>query len=490
MSRYIEQVRSAAADYKDRAGGSVEVKALALIGLHIPLALLIREFPALGLVHALTVLVVGLVCAVRKKRPELAAYVAAYITGAEVLWRMTQTSVFWEFGKYAVATILFVSMFVSRRRKASILPLLYFITLLPSLLKTTDSMDWDTARKQISFYLSGPFALMICSLFFSQINLSKRHVLNIFLAVICPVTGVASIAILSTVTAQNLEFTTGSNFVTSGGFGPNQVSAALGLGALTSMLYVLDERVSLRMRVLLLILAIILLIQSVLTFSRSGLYDVILSLLVAALFYVRNNRTRVKFILIAGLLSSFSFYVVLPRLDDFTEGFFKMRFESIKTSGREDFALAELRAWEDNFILGAGPGGAESYRHEEIARTNDLLVASHTEYTRLLAEHGLLGLYAILLLLSMALRNVTRAGAGESGARVAAFTVWAALFMSGNAMRMVAPSFVFGLGFATFLSSEASQASFNSLRQNIALKRSHLLAEQLTTRLPHDPERA
>lgn len=424
---------------------------LAFFALHIPLALSMSQYPVVGLLHALATLAVGLWWTTFRNHPERVAYVGAYITGAEVLWRMTHVTIFWEFGKYGLAVIFVVSMVARRSLKAPTLPLVYFALLLVSVALTSSSMNFQTARKEISFNLSGPFALMVSAWFFSQLQLSRQQIFRLFWALIGPVVGVASIAIFSTLTATDLSFSTRSNFITSGGFGPNQVSAALGLGALIAYLFIVEKGTSFHLRVLMLGALIIFAAQSVLTFSRSGFYISVGSALAGSLWLTTSNRGRMTVVIVAALLFTIANYVVFPRLESLTLGVVKSRFESTKLTGRDRFAAAELKAWEENPIFGLGPGGAEAHRHRILPRSGELLVASHTEYTRLLAEHGLLGLDALLLLLVMAIRNFRRASTAESKMLVTSFLVWSLLFMAGSAMRIVAPSFLFGLSFAMFL---------------------------------------
>jgi O-antigen ligase len=434
----------------------------AFFAAHVPLALLIREYPMIGFVHALVTLAFALWWTAFRTRPELVGYAGAYITGAEVLWRMTGTPIFWEFGKYAAVAIFLVSIVVRRRLKAPVLPLLYFALLLPSIVLVAGSMSFETARQQLSFNLSGPLALMVSAWFFSGIELSRHKILKLFSALIGPVVGVASLALFSTLTAQELHFTTRSNFITSAGFGPNQVSAILGLGALMAYLYVLDRRVSFSIRVLTLVIIIVFAAQSALTFSRGGLYIAIGSALAGSLFLVRSSRTRIKLVVVAAILSTIGYYVVLPRLDAFSQGKLAARFQNTTPTGRDWLAAAELKAWQENPIFGLGPGGAESYRHDRLTRSGVYQVASHTEYTRLLAEHGILGLNALLLLLMAGVRSLGRANTIENKARIASWLVWSLLFMAGNGMRLVAPSFMFGLCFVTLLARE--ERKFNNAR--------------------------
>jgi len=446
---YVQPAQSIAIRYPSITRAHSPVFGIfAFFAAHVPLALLMKQFAAVGVLHAFATLAVGLWFTTFKSRPERVAYIAAYITGAEVLWRMTQVPVFWEFGKYAVAALLIVSMVVRRNLKAPILPLVYFTLLLPSVALTTSSMDFQEARNDLSFNLSGPFALMISAWFFSQIELSREKILRLFLVFIGPVVGIVSIAAFSTLTAQELRFG-GSNFVTSGGFGPNQVSAVLGLGALAAYLYAMDQRVAFNIRLLTLAILVVLATQSALTLSRGGLYVAGASAMAASLFLIQNTRSRMRFLVVAASLSFLAYYIVLPRLDALSKGGLKTRFESTKLTGRDLLAGAELRAWKENPLLGLGPGRAESYRNRDRHS-----FASHTEYTRLLAEHGVLGFEALFILLVMAVVNLRRPNTPDNRALIVASLVWSLLFMAGNAMRLVAASFMFGLTFVNFLPAQ------------------------------------
>jgi len=79
------------------------------LAAHVPLVLLVRAVPVLGAVQALVALLAGLVLAASTRSPQRVAYVAAYVAGAQVLWRMTHTPIFWEFGKYAIALMFFMA---------------------------------------------------------------------------------------------------------------------------------------------------------------------------------------------------------------------------------------------------------------------------------------------------------------------------------------------------------------------------------------------
>jgi O-antigen ligase len=424
---------------------------LALLALHVPLAVLMEYFPLVGTLHALGTTGLGLWWAVTRRPLVRVAYVGAYIAGAEVLWRMTGAHVFWEQGKYATTAIFLLALLRHRRLIGPPMPLLYFGLLLPSTLLTMENMDPMAARNTLSFNLSGPFALMVSALFFSHVKLSTAQVHRLFRMLLAPSVGIASVAALSMVTAADLHFGGKSNLTTSGGFGPNQVSSVLGMGFLLCLLSVLNGRIGWWQRGLMFGTAVVLAAQSALTFSRGGLYDAGAGASLALLCLLRDPRARAKVLVVTALLLIGTQFVLLPRLDAFTGGSLSQRFTDTGMTGRDLIMQADLRIWQENPMFGVGPGQAAYLRQVAVSGHAS---AAHTEFTRLLSEHGTLGLVALLLLLAMAVRNLQRARGARNKAVVAAMIGWSFLYMFNAAMRLMMPAFALGLTFATVCPEE------------------------------------
>jgi hypothetical protein len=70
------------------------------------------------------------------------------------------------------------------------------------------------------------------------------------------------------------------------------------------------------------------------------------------------------------------------------------------------------------------------------------VVHSHTEFTRLVSEHGLMGAAALVLMLMMSARSVIRQSRGWPMAFSASLVVFALIFMTGSGMRLAIPSFL------------------------------------------------
>ncbi len=416
---------------------------LVFLGAHIPLALAMRSHPSLSTVHALATLAVGLVWAVSGRHPGRVAAVGAYLAGSEVLWRMTGADFFWEGAKYATVLIFSVALLRSRRLRAPLSMVAYFALLLPSTVRTWVDLGPSQARSPVSFNLSGPLALAVSVWFFSHLRVSRDGLAHILASLIAPIVGVFAISFFGTVTAYDISFGAESNFLTSGGFGPNQVSAVLGLGALAAFILAFDDRRPLAFRASMLALLLALGAQSALTFSRTGVVALLICVGAGLVFLARIPRVRMSLLLGLPLLAAMAALVVVPRLEAFTHGAIVDRFLDTNPTGRDQLAEADLLIFLDHPVLGVGPGQAKALR-EVTGRVG----VAHTEFTRMLSEHGVLGLAALILMLSIAARRFLAArGPGEK-AIVAMLFTWSLLFMLVGGMRIVAPSFVFGLASA------------------------------------------
>ena len=82
--------------------------------------------------------------------------------------------------------------------------------------------------------------------------------------------------------------------------------------------------------------------------------------------------------------------------------------------------------------------------------------ASHTEFTRLLAEHGLPGLLAIGCLAALVFRALRAPSSRMSWALRAALLTWAVLFMSIDGVRLAAPCLAFGIALVSLDGAPAS----------------------------------
>ena len=434
--------QSASAAEDEGVGPTEQIVWLLFIAAHAPLGLLMRAESIAVFVQGAVAFATGLWWSLNPRRPERVAYLGAYIVGSEVLWRMVTDALPWESGKYALIVIFSTALLNRDGIKTLVGAALCFGLLLPSVFLTVQDANPAVVRDMLSFNLSGPLALVVCARFFSSLELSPARTLRLFMALAAPVVAIGAIVVSNIVSLERIHFTFESNFATSGGFGPNQVSLALGLGALASLWCVLERGVRWPLKVSLFGIMLWLGTQSALTFSRGGLLGALISGAVALAFLATQAEARKKLVIVVPIVFAVSSYVIWPALVNFTGGALATRYQETGLTHRDDLATEDLELWYDHPILGVGPG--LSPRHHLSG------VAAHTEFTRLLAEHGIFGAFAIVLLLAAGTRNVFRAASAREKALVASTLTWSILFMLNSAMRTVAPSFMYGLSFNVF----------------------------------------
>jgi O-antigen ligase len=431
---------------------------VALVGfvlLHTGLGVALKLMPGLPTLHALVAFGIGLAAvALRLDAEDMPLFAAGYIAGAEVLWRITDAGVFHEFGKYAVVVVFAIGILRRyRRRPLPVLPTLYLLYLLPAVTFWI-GRDLEWARREISFNLSGPLSLAICYLYLVQRPLKPRALKRLTVAVAAPAVATVAVGAHSLVTeGEAVRFGTGSNQIAAGGVGPNQVSNLLGLAVVLAWLLLTTCENRAWFRVFLVLLIVSLLSHGILTFSRGGVFTAGLAIVATVPFLTADRRSRGILFLFGLLLLGLFNFVAWPWIDTFTGGMAALRFTDLDTANRLEIALTHLRIWRDYPLFGVGPGLAEplipSYRLILFSPS------AHTEYTRLVAEHGLLGLVALVLLLWIALKVVLDGDNARARAWAVGLLCFSFAYMAQSAMRTVAPGLAYGLAAASFFGGRA-----------------------------------
>lgn len=408
--------------------------------LHIPLITAVKFNAYFATLHALIVFALGLAC-LQFRTPERLIYAMGYIMASEPLWRVGHALIFYESAKYAISGLSILALLryrlIPRSDKTA---LVYMMLLLPSILVLP---EFD--RRQISFNLSGPWALAMTTLFLSTQRISVTQVKKLCLIILAPILGFAFVATFSTVTTDNINFY--SSKIASGGLGNNQASSFLGLGLVLGFFYLFIDRENLNLRIFIAAIAVWCGGQAALTFSRGGVLTALGGIAAGSLYLIRDRKMRGALVLRIGVFVLIAVSAVVPVLNTVTGGALADRFSDRGLTGRDKIIEADLIAFRENPIFGVGPGMSKDYHARTFRRSS-----AHTEYSRLLAEHGLFGLAAMLLLGWITFKRLLRAVPNASRGFAVGFTVWALLFMFHASMRMAAVSFIFALGSAYLLS--------------------------------------
>jgi hypothetical protein len=439
---------------------SFNVRVILFLSFHVPLALAMEMSPWFSTVHAVIALLYGLRAALLGRTNQV-IYAVAYVGAAEVLWRMSRANVLWEYAKYAIVLIAFVALIAEWRQQGQfgrirhVSPFLLLVALVPAAVITILEIGLGDARDPLSFDLSSYLAIGALALYLWARPINRPTTARLLLAIMAPVVGITFLAVYFTLTDINsLIFLGASNWTTSGNYGPNQVSNMMGFGALAAaMVFVLLPR-AWGARAFILALMLVMLGQGLLTFSRGGIYSFVLALAVFAFHLMKTPRARRRLLLLFTLFGVVLVAGIYPFLDDFTGGSLSERFSDLDTTGRFEAAQADMEAFRESPYLGVGVGQSGQFHQERLG----FEVAAHTEYTRLLAEHGLFGILAFGILAWMLLNRYAANQPGLGRAMAAALAVWALSIMTHSAMRIAAIPLAIALAFVLWRLQEPTAA--------------------------------
>lgn len=423
---------------------------LSLVVLHLILGFVIYTLPAFSVVYGLLTLVFGVFYIIKKQnRNNEALYMAAYIVSLEVFLRMTGGGISYEFGKYAVTIYMVIGILYSGIKKGGFTYLIYILLLLPAVLVSTETLSYDTNfRKAIVFNLLGPVCLGISALYCYQREVTYQQILNVLTSFGLPIICLVIYLFLYTPDLQEVITSTGSNFATSGGFGPNQVATILGLGMFVFFVQILLNSPSKLILYTNIILLFVCSYRGIITFSRGGIFVGIIMILLFSYFLFKKLNLRAKnkmvVLMVGAVVLGFSVWTYSSLQ---TGGMIDKRYANQDAAGREKEGLltgretlmeTEFQMFLDNPLFGVGVG---KNREERIEMTG-IEAASHNEVTRLLAEHGMFGIIALLILIfvPLSLYPTNR----ENLFLLSFFFFWA-LTINHAAMRLAAPAFVYAL---------------------------------------------
>lgn len=232
---------------------------------------------------------------IRKNRNNEALMAAAYISGAEVLFRMTEGIIFYETGKYSVILFLLIGMFFKGASIKTTPFWIYLIILIPGILVASQTLDYSVVfRKAVAFNLAGPVCLGIAALYCYYKKITGVQFNYILMFLLLPLVCHMFYLFLYTPSiGEALSSGTNSNYAASGYFGPNQISTVMGLGAflLATRLFVIRVPI---INLIDLILFGMISYRAIVTFSRGGVITALICIVLFLIFYYYNQSTKAK----------------------------------------------------------------------------------------------------------------------------------------------------------------------------------------------------
>jgi hypothetical protein len=430
---------------------SKESQYIGLIALHVLIGIVIYLMPSLAKVYGIIILLYSLYYVFRKGNANNEVLlVSAYIVGSDVFLRMTGGSLLYEFSKYGVMFFLFIGMIYSGFSKHSVPFWIYLLLLVPGVFVATETLNLQSdLRISILFNISGPLCLGVASIYCYNRKIAFTQINKLLLSMGLPIISMVTYLVLYTPDLKEVLTGTGSNAETSGGFGPNQVATVLGIGMFiffTRLIF--DSKTKLVFIVNLLVVCNIS-YRGLVTFSRGGMITGFLMILILLYFLYKNSNNAGRYklnMLFVFMTVIFCFTWLYTSVQ--TSGLIDKRYANqdatgrVKESnftGREEILESEIDDFLDSPIFGIGVAKALEIRE---VKTGGQIIASHSEISRTLAEHGAMGIIALMIVfftpIFLYLDN-------KQHLYMFCFLIFWLLTINHAAMRIAAPAFVYSL---------------------------------------------
>lgn len=422
-----------------------------LIFIHAVIAFIVFTIPFLSKIYALVIPIAGLYIVIRNKNQNNEVLlVSAYLVGVEVFLRMTGGNFNNEYVKFCIIIFMLLGMLYRNFSIGALIYAVFLLLLIPGILVavTTSHFEADI-KKALVFNLSGPFCLGISAIYMYKKRILFTDLQNIVKVMGLPIVSTVVYLFLYNPSIKDVVTGTSSNFATSGGFGPNQVSTILGLGI---FIFFSQLVLSSKSKVLILINGVLLIFVSyrgVATFSRGGVITgiVMIACLLFVLYYFSNSRGKTKVSLVFVLLSFLGIGIWIYTSSQ-TKGLIEKRYanqdakgrvKNDRLGGREAIIDADYELFLNNPIMGIGTGMGKELRKEALGGQE---AASHNEISRMFSEHGLFGIFGLLILFitpfALYINN-------RQHLYFLSFFVFWLLTINHAAMRIAAPAFVYAL---------------------------------------------
>jgi len=425
---------------------------ISLLVLHIVIGMLIFFNESLSKIYffaAFSYFLYRIIIAPKPKKTIEVLCACSYFVGAEVLLRMTGGTISYEAIKYSVILFSILGMFYKGLSGSSYPYFLYILLLVPSIFVASTTLSFDANfRTNIAFVLSGPVCLGVAALFCygKKVSIKEMHLLLLYMAL--PIISHTVYIFFYNPSVKEVLSGTGSNRATSGGWGANQVATVLGIGMFVFATRLFTKSPSVGLKVLNIALFSAIGFRAFVTFSRGGVLTGIVAILAfLVIYYAVVSRKKKNNIVIIFIIfcSTLSFTWVLS--SNQTEGYIDLRYANKDhlgrekkdiTTGRSQLFIKEIEGFITNPFFGIGSSRAKDQRIEQEGQG----VTSHNEISRILAEHGMLGVVILIILIFKPLDFRSRNKGNYYF--YALLCLWFAT-INHSSMRIAAPAFIYAL---------------------------------------------
>lgn len=336
-----------------------------------------------------------------------------YLVSFEVLGRMVGTSpiIPYETSKYFMVGFFLWNILIGKADGN--IGWLMLVLIIPGMFYDESG---EVGYQNIVFNALGPIAIAMGLIYFRSTEITQVQFISLLRMIALPLISSLAFVFVKTPDYDQISFDLSANFDTAGGFGSNQVSTIFGLGGLLAFMFFIFRWRLTGNRITDIGLFFMFSFQGLLTFSRGGVIGMALAILVLLYLLTQAGllvKTKFKlpnftqYVFPIAFAAFFAFEIA----DDITGGNLSLRYQgetygtsigakekdlNTITTNRLNIFREDIELFNEYGIWGVGVGASQRLRGGNISEGT----AAHVELSRLIAEHGILGIiYFILLIL-------------------------------------------------------------------------------------------
>lgn len=272
------------------------------------------------------------------------------------------------------------------------------------------------------------FSLWLFLLLGSDRKLKRPALLQVFSAYLLGALNLI-VLIVPPILAGDVQWGHQSSFAASGEMGPVQISMLLAMGVIICM-FLIDQGGH-GQRIFYLGLAALLFSVMLLSFSRNGLYLVILGAVIYLVIFQPLSFSRLISIIATGIIV----VLLFQQVSLITKGAAEQRYRNLNTTNRNRLVQYGWEIFLENPLFGVGTGNY----HYVVSRAEYFGVTSgaHNEFIRAAAEHGIFGVIAWSCFALSALWYAFWGAKGKARAMRLTFILVALAYMAVNGLKLL-----------------------------------------------------
>ena len=332
-----------------------------------------------------------------------------------------------EFAKYISVLFGIYALSVSKR-KSNTVGIAMFIMITPAIF-----YDFSGQRgwSEIVNHFLSPFAVSLAVMLWGGYRPTELMISRLLRLIWLGFVSVLISVVVKTPELETLNFGLEGNAATSGGASTNQISTILGFGMFLTFFSLYKKENFSGYKLGDMAIFLLFSLQTLLTFSRGGMIGGVLAILFmvfgstvtkspsaeSAIGPRKKKKGFPVIYLVVGVILLFAAFTIV---DQVTGGKLSLRYQGETqgtvggyaekdinriTSGRSGIVEDDIKVWLDNPIIGGGIGSSPYLRMRYQTDGGDFYITPHIEITRLLSEHGILGIGYFVLIIYIGIRT-------------------------------------------------------------------------------------